>query len=89
MVTTTGNSGVTVAGDADHKGGAISAIDLDVKNAQNGAGISFSTNLCDEAGNNRESTPLTVTVTVKKNKDGGYDVGYTLTPAWDGRNQKK
>ena len=66
----------------------IQSIDLNVKDAQNGAGISFSTNLCDEAGNTRESSPLTVTINVKKNKDGGYDVDYTLTKAWDGRNGK-
>ena len=91
MVITTGNSGITVGGNQTHPTGdivPIQSIDLNVKDAQNGAGISFSTNLCDEAGNTRESSPLTVTINVKKNKDGGYDVDYTLTKAWDGRNGK-
>ena len=89
MVTTTGKSGITVAGNKVHRDGVISTVDLDVNGAESGAGISFSTNLCDEAGNNRETDPLTVTIIITKNKDGGYDVGYTLTPAWDGRNNKK
>lgn len=90
MTITSENAGLKVRADEEtnHTGRAIQSIDIDVDKARNGAGISFSTNLCDEAGNTREASPLTVTITVKKNKDGGYDVGYTLTPAWDGTKNK-
>lgn len=91
MTITSENAGLIVRADdeKDHTGKAIQSIDIDVDKARNGAGISFTTDLCDEAGNTREGSALTVTVTITKNKDGGYDVGCTLTPAWDGRNNKK
>lgn len=52
--------------------------------ATNGAFITFKTNLADGFGNTR-TTPLTVKMVIKKDKDGTPYVEFDVTKAWDAR----
>ena len=99
IITTSGNAGVVVRYEDTHKAAEpkapISVIELDVKNAQSGFGISFEGSVCDKTGNGKDRHPLTVKVQITKVPGTGtkdipveYVASFIVPAEWDARTDK-
>ena len=95
-----GGMNVRANGTHDDDAEAITQILLSLKNAGDGASVTFSPTLCDSTGNNWENVPLTVTLRVDPvrvedgtNADGTikykteYRARVEITRGWDGRDR--
>lgn len=65
----------------------ISTLQFDLANAAPGSVITFDANLCDESGNSRDSTPLTLVLQIETLTDTAGNITYhpyfTITKQWD------
>lgn len=73
---------------AGKEGVKISTLQFNLTDAAPGSVISFDANLCDESGNSRDSTPLTLVLQIEAQTDASGNVTYrpyfTITKQWDG-----